>query len=393
MNSLVQKNSYYRLIQSLTVVLTAQSPHAMLQQFAYHTANLINAAGSLVYLQDDPARPPKMKIVWTKEKGFSTPVDISVNPLAELVIKEKRSLKLDPPDHCWVLTTEQVHFPEVNRITAIPLLTSKKAIGMVELINHPNPISPDEEELLLILAAQTAKYYHKPFDVIQPEKSADSVPEFIEHIRSPLTTMNTIAYLLKQPELPEEQRFELVNSFQLQANQINNVVNSFEEVTDWETGRISLEPVLTDIVPILHKSIHQLENLATRHMISITEEIPETLPAIEIDGKRMEQVFTHIIQNAIQYNHPKGSVYISAWEESGNLWVCIQDSGNGIPETDIPAVFDKFYRAHNAEKVKAGPGLGLALCKQIIQAHKGQIDLKSKLSVGTIITIQLPLKI
>ncbi len=392
MNSLGQKNSYYRLIQSLAAVLTAQSPHVMLQQFAYHTAKLINAAGSLVYLQDDPARSPKMETVWTKEKGFSTLGEVSVNPMAELVIRERRSLKLDPPDHCYVLTTEQVYFSEVYRITAIPLLANKKAIGMVELINHPNPISPDEEELLLILAAQTAKYYHKPFEAIQSETSADSVPEFIQHIRSPLTTMNTIAYLLKQPELPEEQRFELVNSFELHANQINNVVNSYEEVTDWETGRISLEPVLTDIVPILYKSIHQLENLAEKHMISLQEEIPETLPTINIDGKRIEQVFTHIIRNAIQYNHPKGSVYISAWEESGNLWVCIQDSGNGIPETDIPAIFDKFYRAHNAEKVKTGSGLGLALCKQIIQAHKGQIDLKSKLSVGTIVTIQLPLK-
>jgi K+-sensing histidine kinase KdpD len=393
MNSLVQKNSYYRLIQSLTAVLTARSPYVMLQQFAYHTANLINAAGSLVYLQEDPARSPKMETVWTKEKGFSTPGEISVNPMAEQVIKGKRSLKLDPPGKCWILTTEQAHFPEVYRITAIPLLANKKAIGMVELINHPSPISPDEEELLLILAAQTAKYYHKPFETIQPEISPDSIPEFIQHIRSPLTSLNTIAYLLKQPELPEEQRFELVNSFQLQANQINSVVNSFEEVTDWETGRTSLEPVKTDIIPILHKSIHLLEHLAAKHLVSITEEIPETLPAIEIDGKRMEQVFTNIIQNAIQYNHPKGNVYISAWEESGNLWVCIQDSGNGIPETDIPAIFDKFYRAHNAEKVKAGSGLGLALCKQIIQAHKGQIDLKSKLSVGTIITIQLPLKI
>jgi signal transduction histidine kinase len=365
----------------------------MLQQFAYHTANLINAAGSLVYLQDDPARSSKMEITWTKDNSFSTLSEVSVNPMAEQVIRDRRLLKLDPPDNGWILSTERALFPEVYRITTIPLLVNKMAIGMVELINHPDPISPDEEELLLILAAQTAKCYHKAIEFIQPEISPDSVPEFIQHIRTPLTSLNTIAYLLKQPELPEEQRFELVNSFQLQANQINNVVNSFEEVTDWETGRTSLELVKTDLVPILHRSIHQLENLALKHMVTIHEEIPETLPMIDIDGKRMEQVLLNIIQNAIQYNHPKGNVYISAWDESGYIWICIQDSGNGIPETDIPSIFDKFFRAHNAEKVKTGSGLGLALCKQIIQAHKGQIDLKSKLSVGTIITIQLPLKI
>lgn len=392
MNTLVQKNSSYRLIQSLTSVITARSPHAMLQQFAVHAANLVNAAGSLVYLQDDPSRSPKMETAWTKEKGFSTPNEISVNPMAEQVIKNRRSLKLDPPDTCWILTIERSLFSEVKKITAIPLLISKKAIGMVELINHPNPITPDEEENLLILATQIAKCYQTPFETVFPEISVDPVPEFIQHIRSPLTTLNTIAYLLKQPELPEEQRFELVNSFQLQANLINDVVNNFEEITDWESGRTSLELTKMDIVPILNKAIHQQESLADRHMVKVTQEIPETLPPIQIDGKRLEQVFTHLIQNAIQYNHPKGSVYISAWEETDIVWICIQDTGNGIPETDIPSIFDKFYRAHNAEKVRAGAGLGLALCKQIIQAHKGQIELKSKLSVGTIITIQIPLK-
>jgi signal transduction histidine kinase len=101
-------------------------------------------------------------------------------------------------------------------------------------------------------------------------------------------------------------------------------------------------------------------------------------------------VLLNLLSNAIKYNRPNGSVILTGNFTEGEISVCVQDTGMGIPEDSVPHLFQKFYRVREHEGKASGTGLGLSICKQIIQGHNGRIEVKSKIGVGTSFTIFLP---
>ena len=131
--------------------------------------------------------------------------------------------------------------------------------------------------------------------------------------------------------------------------------------------------------------------LAAEHGVRLACNMLEVLPSIDLDSVLMERVVIQILSNAVLHNRKNGRVLLTAWSEAGQLIVHVQDNGNGIPAGDLPKVFERFYRARNAEIATPGVGLGLSLCKSIIQAHGGEITIKSKLGSGTGVTVKLPL--
>jgi signal transduction histidine kinase len=113
---------------------------------------------------------------------------------------------------------------------------------------------------------------------------------------------------------------------------------------------------------------------------------------IKSDLKLLKIIFANLIDNAIKYSNSGGRVVISLITENDSLRVSIKDTGIGIDEKDLTMVTNQFYRAPNAaQKVSAGSGIGLYICKRIIEGHKGSINIESKLGSGTTITVNLPI--
>lgn len=110
-----------------------------------------------------------------------------------------------------------------------------------------------------------------------------------------------------------------------------------------------------------------------------------------MDPDRIEQVLTNLIDNAIRHTDQNGTVKIIAEQNGGGVTIHVQDSGTGIPEEDLPFVFERFYKADKARtRGRSGTGLGLAIAKNIVEAHKGTISVHSKLHEGTTFTFHLP---
>jgi len=106
---------------------------------------------------------------------------------------------------------------------------------------------------------------------------------------------------------------------------------------------------------------------------------------------RLRQMIWNILHNGIKYTQPGGELKVSLLEEAGFALLSIQDTGIGIPEKDLPSIFDRFYRVDKARsKDEGGSGLGLSICKHIAEAHKGKIEVESKLGVGTRFKIRIP---
>ena len=135
------------------------------------------------------------------------------------------------------------------------------------------------------------------------------------------------------------------------------------------------------------KSFH---SLARDKNITLSEDIPEQLPEMEVDGERLRQVVINLIGNAIKFSDPGGSVTVKVEKQPRQLLFQVSDHGIGIPEEAKKHLFERFYRAEG-EMVRGGTGLGLYISKQIIEAHGGRIWAESKLGEGSTFSFTLPL--
>jgi two-component system phosphate regulon sensor histidine kinase PhoR len=117
------------------------------------------------------------------------------------------------------------------------------------------------------------------------------------------------------------------------------------------------------------------------------------LESVKINGDevRLRQMVWNILHNGIKYTRPGGELKVSLQDEGEFALLSIQDTGIGIPEKDLPSIFDRFYRVDKARsRDEGGSGLGLSICKHIAEAHKGKIEVESKLDVGTRFKIRIP---
>ena len=126
---------------------------------------------------------------------------------------------------------------------------------------------------------------------------------------------------------------------------------------------------------------------AKRENIRIIYQEPEMLPFVYGDKNRIRQVFINVIDNALKYTNPGGTVRVSAYEDDGFIRVIIKDSGCGIPAEHLPNVKKKFYKANQNVR---GNGIGLAVANEIMELHSGSLDVDSEEGMGTTVIITIP---
>lgn len=148
-----------------------------------------------------------------------------------------------------------------------------------------------------------------------------------------------------------------------------------------------------DVVDILDSVVFELGSAAFEQHIEIVYVKPETgFPQVRGDESKLRIVFQNIIDNAIKYSKSGDRIVISLDHDEKTATISIKDTGIGIAEKDLPMITNQFYRASNAaQKARAGSGIGLYICKTIIEAHNGRFDLKSELDKGTTVTVVLPI--
>lgn len=190
---------------------------------------------------------------------------------------------------------------------------------------------------------------------------------------------------------PEETK-ELAQIIYEESIRMSRLVNDLLDLGRMEAGFIELNKVSTRIIPLVERAIKKFSVVGKERDIKVIAET--TLHAedtILLDSDRMEQVFTNLIDNALRHTEAGGQVIVSARLKDQGLYLDVKDTGSGIPDEDIPFVFERFYKADKARtRGRAGTGLGLSIVKNIVQAHGGQISVHSKLGEGTTFSIHIP---
>ncbi len=165
-----------------------------------------------------------------------------------------------------------------------------------------------------------------------------------------------------------------------------------EELLDFsriQNGRFTLQMANTDIIAELDDALLIYTDKAKKENKTIHYTEPDTLCVVYGDKNRLRQVFINVIDNAMKYTDPGGSVDISVEKDGGALSIIVADTGIGISEADLPKVKAKFYKANSTRR---GSGIGLAVADEIISMHGGTLEIASELGRGTTVTITLPLK-
>ncbi|WP_082233956.1 ATP-binding protein [Halobacillus massiliensis] len=193
----------------------------------------------------------------------------------------------------------------------------------------------------------------------------------------------------------KEDKNELAKIIHDESLRIGRLVNELLDLARMEAGHMNLNIEKIEIQPFVEKIVRKFKGIAQDKDIDLQMNVPNEVSYLNIDPDRMEQVLTNLIDNAIRHTEPEGIVNVKVeYKKERQTWlVNVSDTGHGIPEEDLPFIFERFYKADKSRqrnKEKKGTGLGLAIAKNIVDAHHGVISVQSKIGLGTTFEINLP---
>jgi len=184
---------------------------------------------------------------------------------------------------------------------------------------------------------------------------------------------------------------ELLNRAQVKIQGLLDLINDLLDLARMEAGRGQLEQVPLQLREVLQEVVELLRARAEEQHVRLQLELPAEMDQILADRRSMEEVFTNLVNNAVNYSPDGGQVTISAVSRGDYLEVAVQDTGIGIEPEDLSRIFDKFYRVkHPKTRQVIGTGLGLSLVRCLVEAHRGSVEVESEVGRGTLFRVLLP---
>ncbi|GMR04256.1 MAG: hypothetical protein BMS9Abin23_0147 [Thermodesulfobacteriota bacterium] len=212
----------------------------------------------------------------------------------------------------------------------------------------------------------------------------DFVANVSHELRTPLASIKGYSETLLDGDMDAERRSEFLRIIDRHATRMSRIIDDLLILSRLETQQFSMVSTPVDLKDIITSTVKGFEKQARDREVRLTTNIPEGLPCVSGDRDRLEQVVVNLLDNAIKYTPAGGKVSVSAAKENGRVRVDITDTGIGIPEDDMPRIFERFYRVDKARSRDiGGTGLGLAIVKHIIQGHDGKIHVESTPGAGS----------
>jgi signal transduction histidine kinase len=226
------------------------------------------------------------------------------------------------------------------------------------------------------------------------EKARNQFISMVSHeLRNPLHTLSGFLKVVLQGRAgalnPVQQDF--LQTAEEQVDKLNGRINELLEFNRLQGGRMRLERDWGHMPTLATATLSALTLQAEQAGLTLVNEVPAEMPDILMDSKRIGQVLTNLIENAIKATPPSGVIQVRARIVEEMLQVSVRDTGVGIAEGDIQRIFDPFYSTANRSHYGVHLGLGLAICQQIIQGHGGHIWVESSEGKGTTFSFTLPL--
>ncbi len=239
----------------------------------------------------------------------------------------------------------------------------------------------------------TAIVLHNITDLKKLEKMRVEFVANVSHeLKTPLASIKGFVETLKDGALNEpENASRFLNIIEKHANRLDTLINDLLSLSKIESREVPLELGKIKLLSLMKKVTAHLEDRIKEknHLLEINTE-PEDLELLA-NELLLDQALTNLLDNAIKYTPNGGKLSLAARRRNNRIEICVTDTGIGIPEQDLPRIFERFYRIDKARsREMGGTGLGLAIVKHIMLAHGGEARVKSQLGSGSTFTLSFP---
>ncbi len=274
-----------------------------------------------------------------------------------------------------------------TRTGTVRLTPSHKVLEATSVSLHENPETP-----YALMAMR---------DVTELRRLDTARREFVANIshelRAPLAAVKAMVETLQDGALSDANvagRF--LSQINAEVDNLTQLVRELLELSRIESGQTELRLAPSNVNEMVHRAVDRLQPQADQQGLQVTVEALPDDPTVVLDEDRVEQVVLNLLHNAIKFTPKGGQIRVRASEaldeSSAILSISVQDTGVGIPEEDLPRIFERFYKVDKARKRGEGTGLGLAIAKHIVQAHGGRIWAESTEGKGSTFTFTLPIR-
>jgi len=306
---------------------------------------------------------------------------------------------------------------------AVPIMHNEEVIGVINVeTSRPDGLDEGTRELLLLLAdqvsiaLQNAKLYKQIRDTVESLESrvkartavleavalqaqeaekakAQFVADVSHELRTPLTNIGLYLDLLEFG--PGERYQEYFQTMRRETERLKDLIEQLLAISRLDSDQVELQMQEVHVNALLETLVNDRIMMANKKGLDLIFEMGEALPAVLADSQYLTQVMTNILTNAMNYTPTGGKITVvsSAMDHEGRAGTAfsISDTGPGIPETEQPEIFNRFYRGSTGRSSGvSGTGLGLSISRDIVKQHHGTIMLESKPGKGTTFTIWLP---
>lgn len=224
------------------------------------------------------------------------------------------------------------------------------------------------------------------------QSQRDFVANISHELKTPLTSIQGFAQAILDgtAETPEE-RQRAAGVIHSEAGRMHRLAQDLLELASLDSGAAGLRRAPVDLVAVLGEVIERFAPAAARGQVEIRAEL-QALPALHGDCDRLAQVFTNLLDNAVKYTPPGGQIVVQAAPLDGQVEISVSDSGPGIPAGELGRVFERFYQVEKSRRggEGRGAGLGLAIAREIVQAHRGEIFARNNPGPGCSFVVRLP---
>jgi len=286
----------------------------------------------------------------------------------------------------------------------LPLKGAHELIGVmgIQPSEAPTRMEPDQRHLLEAFANQTAVALERVILAernretqrqVDREQLRNALLSSVSHdLRTPLGGITGAASTLldDQGELPAAARKELLETIHEEGNRLQRLVTNLLDVTRLESGVVDLAKDWVPLEEVVGSALGCLGAQLGKRPVKV--ELPANLPLVQADPVLLGQVIINLVENACKFSPPDAPIEIKAWATERSITLSVTDHGPGIPEGHEEHIFEKLVRFQQGE-ARPGAGLGLAICKGVVQAHGGKIQASTRPSGGAQFMVSLPLGI
>jgi PAS domain S-box-containing protein len=331
--------------------------------------------------------------------------------LLESIVNERKVVRINRAEANVCLRQLTLDNSSIQSFLGVPLMSANEVYGWLVLLEKKDDgdFSEEDEGMATTLASQAAIAYENVVLTERLQRNAEELDrtgreqlemkdEFISHVshelRSPLSAVHQFTTILLDGlagELNSEQReyleITLRNSLQLR-----DMIGDLLEVTRAQSGKLTIEPQPTSLCDLFDPMIKTYERRAAEKGITFRITCPSELPLVQADPNRIGQVFSNLLDNALKFTS-SGAISVSGHSDEDGEFVriAVADTGCGISADSVSRIFDRLYQSPNTlESSRKGLGLGLHICRHLVELHGGRIWVESKEGEGATVFFTVP---